>query len=214
MIPIRRILKRGRLSAAALLAAAALAAPLAGCQGQRPAGSISGNPDWRDPNPGRPGKEIDPLKVETRDDIISIVTFWDPVPWLWDTPRGVVGFRVPVHFVSGTTERGAFVPGIIRCRIYTMERDEEGRLTRTLAHEWEFDEAASTNYRVRRLAVTGYYYGFMLTWPPEAKINGREVDIEFSYERKDGRVVNSRAKRYAVPAATGYDRPTAERTPE
>lgn len=150
---------------------------------------------------------FDAQSVPTRDDIVAVHTFWHPVPWLFDSSNRVVGFRVPVVFVSGQTEKGAFVSGVIACRLYGRERSAGGLEQRRLLHEWRFDQQAAMNYRYRRRSVPGYQYGFMLNWPPELDLEGREVEIEFVYERGDGRQITSVGRRFRVPIPNEYRPP-------
>ena len=45
----------------------------------------------------------------------------------------------------------------------------------------------------------GYYYGFPLRWPDELRLEGKLVEIQFGYQRRDGSVVLSAARRLRVP---------------
>lgn len=153
-----------------------------------------------------PGPIADVTRIRTRDDVVAIRTFWSPVPWLTDSDGRAVGFRVPVYFVSGQTELGAFVPGEIEIKLYAVERRSDGRSERQLVHEWKFDEAAATPFRVRKRAVAGYFYGFMLTWPEELDLSGRTIEIAFSYHSRSGRAVEGPAKQLPVPGRPGQRR--------
>ena len=57
--------------------------------------------------------------------------------------------------------------------------------------------------------VMGYYYGFPLTWPPDADVIGRQIEIAFGYERADGRLVMSPARRFRVPVSQSFRGPPA-----
>jgi len=162
--------------------------------------------------PLSPPETIDPSKVPTRDDIVAIYQFWPNVPWLFESDR-VVGFRVSTYFVSGETELGEFVPGTIFAWVYTLEPGPERRLEREVAHVWEFDQAAAMSYRVAKRAVGGYFYGFMLAWPPNVELEGRLIEIEFGYERGDKTVVTGAARRFRVPVSADYVPATKKETP-
>jgi len=161
--------------------------------------------------PGRPkpGEEIDASRAETRDDIVEIVQYWRPEPWLYDADRRPVGFRSTVYFVSGATDRGAFVPGNILIWLYVLEPSTEGVPQRKHVFGWEFDEPQSVLYRVRKASLQGYYYGFPLLWGPEVDVLGREIEVVFGYERKDGRILSAPGRRLHVPVPPGYRRPTS-----
>ncbi|MFQ5805203.1 MAG: hypothetical protein ACE5I3_01995 [Phycisphaerae bacterium] len=150
--------------------------------------------------------EIDSTKIPTRDDIVQIIQYWPQVPWLQERER-IVGFRVPVYFVSGQTEKGAFVPGNIYVWVYELVPGEDGRRQRKLVHMWEFDQGDALGFRVNKRAVGGYFYGFPLTWPKELALEGKEIEVQFGYERTDKGVLLSPPRRFSVPVPAGYQPP-------
>jgi hypothetical protein len=129
------------------------------------------------------------------------------VPWLFDSDRRAVGFQATVYFWSGSTDRGAFVPGKIMVWMYTIEPSQVGMPQRKPVYGWEFDEAQSTLYRVRKTGIQGYYYGFPLAWGPEVDVLGREIEVVFGYEHLDGRIITAIGQRLRVPIPPGYRRP-------
>lgn len=152
----------------------------------------------------KPGDAIDPFAPQfIKDDIASIVCFWkDPI---WITDRGrPVGFRMTAFFVSTETDRGAFVPGVIRVRLYEMDEDDESR---TL-HMWELPEQESRLYRLKRYTASGCAYGLALVWPEALDVCGRSVDIDLEYETRSGRTL-----RYQSPRTRYVPRPPNRRTP-
>jgi hypothetical protein len=154
-------------------------------------------------------QQIDPLRVDEHDDIVAIHNLWNPVPWLKDSVGRVVGFQVPAYLVSGETEKGAFAPGTIIVWIYTIERGADGKIDRRVAHIWEFDRDKAMGFRVRKRAIAGYYYGFVLKWPAELNLDAREIEIVFGYERRDGHVVLGTPHRRRVPVAPGFAPPAS-----
>ncbi|MBU0639957.1 MAG: hypothetical protein KKB50_13900 [Planctomycetes bacterium] len=159
--------------------------------------------------PVRRVEAIDPTRIAPHDDIVEIHHFWSPVPWLYDADDCPIGFQVPVYFVSGETEKGAFVSGTIFVWLYRLKRAENGHLEREFVHNWEFNAQQAMGFRVRRLSVMGYHYGFWLTWPPVPDVLGRQIEIAFGYQRADGQVVTGAAKRFRVPVPRGFQRPAA-----
>lgn len=149
----------------------------------------------------RQSPEIDPSKVAERDDIVSINMFWQGWPWLSSSEDEVVGFRVPVYFVSGETGKGAFVANRILVWVSVVERGPDGRAKARPVHTWEFTREEAMGFRVRRLAVTGYHYGFMLAWPETLDLTDKEIEIEFGLERANGSVLTSGGRRFRVPFA-------------
>jgi len=182
-----------------------------GCEAPQGQGGRYPKPSGRS-QPLSPPEMIDPTTIPTRDDIVAIYQFWPNVPWLLDSGRPV-GFRVTTYFVSGETERGAFVPGTIFAWLYRLEWGPDGKRERVLAHVWEFDQAAAMGYRVRKEAIGGYHYGFALAFPPTVDIQGQLVEIEFGYERRDKTVVTGPARRFQAPVSTDYRRPQRAETP-
>jgi hypothetical protein len=89
--------------------------------------------------------------------------------------------------------------------MYEVFRQPDGTTEKQCVHVWEFDRAAAIGYRVRKLAVMGYYYGFALTWPPNVDVTGKEVEIVFGYERADGQIVTGTPRRAMVPGPRPAD---------
>lgn len=209
----------GRASGAGRLAACAALCALAGCAAPGPAapkksaeptvgGLSQGLSMSQRPQP--PTARIDPTKVETRDDIVMVRSIWQAFPWLYDAESTPVGFQVPVYFVSGETEKGAFVPGKIFCRAYRLLNTHDGETVRELIHEWTFNEQQATGFRATKKFILGYCYGFMLTWPKEVRVAGQQIEIEFAYERLNGTVVVGTPRRLQVPAPGQRRPPTTE----
>lgn len=150
---------------------------------------------------GENQKRPDPIaveKVDTHDDIIAINDIWQNYPWRGNQEGQVVGFTTAVYFQSGTTGKGSFVPGTIRCRLSSVQRKAGGTERLTL-QTWEFDEKAAMGFRVMRKTINWYFYGFPLVWSPDLKLTDKEIEIQFEYERKDGRIVTGSPKRLKVP---------------
>lgn len=171
---------------------ASLAPGLAGCQQLQPQ---KPNPyanvrlgGQAVPIPSTP--TIDPTKVDLHDDIVQVVQFWPQSLWIKDNATGrVIGFRATVYFQSSETERGAFVPGPIYALLSQVKSDSRGRVQRIPLHQWELDESQAMPFRVRKEAVMGYAYSFILKWPDEIDVTGRQVELVFGYQRQDGAIV-------------------------
>lgn len=181
----------------------AVALLLAGCETTRTEG-----PGSKPYEPGKP-PEIDPPKVKSRDDVFQIVQFWPQTPWLQKSDR-IVGFKVTVYFRSSETGLGAFVSGDIFAWVYELVLTEDGHREPKLVHMWQLKEAEAMGYRVRKRSIQGYYYGFPLAWPQELTLEGKQVEIQFGYERADKRVILSEPRQFRVPMPIGYRPPTKE----
>lgn len=200
----------GRFPIAFALAGLAGLAALAGCAQQPPRDDLSGVRITGSTS-GRPAPApamIDPTRSQTYDDVVRIVQFWGQTePSLRDADRRTIGFRTTVYFVSATTEKGEFVPGRILCWLYEVG-GPEAAAPRRLLHTWELTESESMGFRVRKRAIGGHYYGFLLTWPDTLRLDGKRIELQFGYERGDGRVVKADARRFRVPLPADQVTPT------
>lgn len=155
----------------------------------------------------REASVIDPTMVEERDDVVSIQQFWNPQPWINDAAGQPVGFRVPVYLVSGETEKGAFVPGTIICWMYHVDPDAPaGTTNRQPLYIWELPRSDAMGFRVRKKALMGFPYYFVLKWPETMTLAGETVEVEFGYERLDKRLVLGAPQRFRVPPPIGSPR--------
>lgn len=209
----RRARRAGRVAlcaALAVLGGCAAPGPVAQKQppGRNAGGVNQGLVLAQRPQP--PTARIDPMKVETRDDIVMVRSIWQAFPWLYDAESTPVGFQVPVYFVSGETEKGAFVPGKAICRMYRLLSTQDGETVRELIHEWTFNEQQASGFRTTKKFILGYCYGFVLTWPKEVRLAGQQVEIEFAYERLNGSVVVGTPRRLQVPAPGKRPPPATE----
>ncbi|WP_320046855.1 hypothetical protein [uncultured Ilyobacter sp.] len=143
--------------------------------------------------------EIDANRIPERDDIVQIIQYWPQDPWLYNGPR-VVGFKAPVYFVSGQTQKGAFVPGTIFVWVYRLHRTQPHQPPeRELAHVWQFNKREASNFRVTKRAIGGYYYGFPLRWPDDLRLEGQRIELQIGYERLDKVVILGTARQFKVP---------------
>lgn len=141
---------------------------------------------------------IEPARIDTRDDIVSIVQFWPQQPWLRED-AATQGFRVPTYFISAETEKGVFVSGTVFVWLYEIVAGRGGKIDRVPVQQWEFDAEQAMGFRVRKEALGGYYYGFVLKWDPTVKLDNKRVEIQFGYERvSDKKLVLSRPKQMQV----------------
>jgi hypothetical protein len=149
--------------------------------------------------PDRDKFQIDPTRVEERDDITAVYTFLPKPPWLRDTDGRVVGLKASAYFLSGKTQRGAFVPGTILVWLYEVKSGPRGRYARDYVFGWEMDRQEAMKWRVRYVRKLGYQYGLPLYWPNELDLSGKLIEVEFGYERLDGRIIVGPPRRFRVP---------------
>ncbi|MBK8914606.1 MAG: hypothetical protein IPM64_08430 [Phycisphaerales bacterium] len=147
-----------------------------------------------------PPAYIDVMAVPVRDDVVSVQCFWSALPWIQESATGkTVGFRVLTYFVSRDTEKGAFVSNPVVLSMSRIGMDEQGNFIREPLHEWTLDQVAATGFRVRKRAVGGYYYGFVVRWPPNVDPSGKRIEVQIGYRRSDGVLVQSTPRGFDVP---------------
>jgi len=156
---------------------------------------------------GRPGgaaklsvEQVERARLER--DIVAIAPHYNPYPWLLfdvTNPRPQ-GFKIDaLYLISAKTGKGVFGDGIIRVKMYRVERDEAGAGKRTLVHVWEFDPQAALPYRCVRRTVLGYGYQLHLKWPDDCDVLGKEISVVVEFVRRDGKVIRSHPKSFIVP---------------
>jgi len=134
-----------------------------------------------------------------RDDVVAVIFFKYPAPFLKGDDGRVRGIRTRVYFQSAQTGKGVFVPGIIEAELCGRQRKPGGGFERVTLHTWTFDPRSAEGFRIPREAAPGFGYGFFLFWPESLDVAGQTVDLRISYRRLDGRVVRSPFKEYQVP---------------
>jgi hypothetical protein len=134
--------------------------------------------------------------------IISIHKYVSQEPWLSFNPAGLReadGFKAAVYLESGTTGLGAFGDGTIRITMYVVERTD--LLTEELVpmYRWELNSEQSTPWRFRNPTRLGWGYGLRLPWR-DVDVSGKEIELAFQYQRRDGQMISSEPIRLRVPA--------------
>ncbi len=130
------------------------------------------------------------------------------IPFYGQNPFGTVGgggktngFVIQALYLVAPTEKGeegVFGDGIIHVSMFVIEPDGEGRPQRRLVREWLFDPEQARPYRTKKRYVGGYGYQLHCPWG-DADVLGKRIEIEVSFERRDGQVVRSRPRPFVVP---------------
>lgn len=166
-----------------------------------------------DATAGPPNPYIEVENIAVKDDIVQIVQFWPQIPFV--KKSGIpVGMTVTTYFVSGETDRGAFVPGTIYAWLFIKDRDKPLDDEEEPAHVWKFDPDEAMNYRIRKLAKPGYGYGLILVWPNELDLEGKQIQIQLAYRRLNGTVVQAPRRDFEVPVGPNYRRRHAKQDAE
>lgn len=150
-------------------------------------------------------EKFDASAIRTDDNIISVVVLWDERDlWLYrpENTEVVAGFRMNTYFVSGTTDKGAFVPGLIRAKAAMDQVQPDGAVKPVVVFEKTLDVEQAMKWRYTTKKLMGYGYGLQIDWPRELDdiVAGRQIQVVVEYISNSGRVVRSSARRLAVPA--------------
>lgn len=138
-----------------------------------------------------------------RDDIVSIYQFYQVEPWTQDEEKRVNGLSARVYFSSAQNGKGIFVPGPIQVRLHVLQRRPDGTYERQPAFQWVFSEQDAQLFRVTKTSTLGDSYGFVLQWPKELELAGRDIELRFSYTRTDGKEILGRPITFRVPTPFG-----------
>jgi len=104
-----------------------------------------------------------------------------------------------LYLVSAKTRKGAFADGLIRVKLYRVDRDGPGQERRHLVHVWEFTPEQALPYRALRRTYLGYGYQLHLRWPEDCDVIGKEICVVVEFVRPDNKVISSRPKFMRVP---------------
>ena len=149
----------------------------------------------RKPTPAQVAEMIEP-------NIISVHAYMSAVDcWIWNAdrtaPQGVV--IKAMYLQGGSSGKGVFGDGIIRPKLYVMERDREGKRQWHLVKEWPFSVKKAMPFRTKQEYLPGWGYRLHLPWGDEIDLCGREIRLIVEFERKDGIVVRSGKTDRKVP---------------
>jgi hypothetical protein len=193
------------------IAAAVLTLILAGCQNprndasgapqSRPAPAIGDMPSQRKSGPPR---KLDPKLEEVirmrEPNVVGISCLYDPFnPWLWNSERThIKGVKVGALYLLGPESTGVFGDGVIRPRIYVLQRDQQGKADYKLLKEWSFNTQEAIPFRAKRRTRWGWGYGLFLSWG-DLDLTGRDIRLIVNFERLDGLVIAGNKKDWRVP---------------
>lgn len=141
--------------------------------------------------------------METEPNISNVAVFYDPYSaWSWNEDRSrVCGIKVGPVYLIGPGGKGVFGDGVIRPKLYRLDRDPDGRVQPVLIKEWSFTVEEAVPLRIKREKALGWGYGLPLLWGDQDLLADgiREVRVVVAFERSDGRTINSSKKDLRVP---------------
>jgi len=144
--------------------------------------------------------EVAQARGET--DIVNVVALYDSVnPWIWTEDRSRVhGIRINALYLFGPNDKAVFGEGVIRPKLYVMEKGDDGKKKAVLKREWSFDVDEALLLRAKKETAWGWGYWLPLDWG-DLDVSGREIRMVIAFERRDGFVVKSSNKHFPVPLA-------------
>lgn len=123
---------------------------------------------------------------------------YDQTPWLnvdRAGDRDPEGIRYRVFLDTGQG-KGVLREGTFHIELYVVDRDENGRLTRTLASDWHYPTSAFHTIAKPGMLGEGYYVH--LVWARK-DICGHEIEVITQFEDPDGGMARSGTKGLRVP---------------
>jgi hypothetical protein len=134
-----------------------------------------------------------------RDDVTALYQYPQTDPWLRGDDGRVRGVKVLLYAVCAATDKGEFVGGPIEAQLRVFRWLPDGTKSPEVVHQWRYDWRQAQGYRLRERAVMGDRYGLLLAWPEEMVLDGEEIQLVYSYERRDGQKVLRSGSRMRVP---------------
>ncbi len=134
-------------------------------------------------------------------EVVKLICLYDQNPFVSFDEEGdlnVEGFRVTVVLASRKTGKGIAEDGVIRVKMYRIDRTPGSKPVRVLLREWPVNNAG---LRTFKSPVFGEGYKLLFQWAKEDDVLGHDVQLVVSFERADGRVIRSQTKALKVPPA-------------
>lgn len=138
-------------------------------------------------------------RMPTEPNIVNVVAIYNTgSPWLWDSDNNKIrGIYVAGLFLFGPKKHAVFGDGVIRPRLYVLERGQDGDKHPKLVKEWSFNVEEALPFRGKKKRTLGWGYGLPLPFG-DIEVTGREVQMVICFERPDGRIVRSSKQAFLV----------------
>ena len=138
-------------------------------------------------------------RMPTEPNIVNVVAIYNTMaPWLWDADKTKIrGIYIAGMFLFGPERHAVFGDGIIRPRLYVVERGPDGKKQPRLVKEWSFNVEEAMPFRGKKKLTLGWGYGLPLPFG-DLDLMGREIQMVVCFERSDGRMVSSSKQAFLV----------------
>jgi hypothetical protein len=162
------------------VSALALVAACCGCHGSRQGDSQRGN-------------------LPPKDRIRHVVCLFDSKPWLNldragdRDPEGLL-YRV---YLKTADDRGVLRDGRFDVEMYRIDRDAQGKETRTLAADWHYPTGAFDV--IDRAGVLGQGYILKFSWRKDMDLPGSEIEIVTVFTDEYGNTARSSTYCLRIP---------------
>ncbi len=126
-----------------------------------------------------------------------MVSLFDQRPWLsvdesGDRDPEGVQYRVFLDVGEG---KGRFLDGTFHIEMYKIERDQTGKIIRTLASDWNYP---TTEFAAVRARILGEGYRIRLHWA-DKNLAGSEIELITRFKDEHGHEARSDTKRMRIP---------------
>ena len=121
--------------------------------------------------------------------------------WQWtEDKQRIRGIKVGPVYLVGPKGKGVFGDGVIRPKLYRLDRGADHKVIPTLIQEWSFTVEEAIPLRIKKPNLLGWGYGLPLVWENADLLDkAREVRVVVEFERSDGGTVTSTRKDLQVP---------------
>ena len=139
-------------------------------------------------------------RMPTEPNILNVVAVYNPyTPWLWTEDKARArGIYIGGLYLIGPNWQGVFGDGVIKPRLYVMERQPDGTKAPVLVKEWSFGVEEVLPFRGKMRSKLGWGYGLPLDWG-DLNLGGREIRVVVAFEGSDAQIVTSAKKDLIVP---------------
>jgi hypothetical protein len=139
-------------------------------------------------------------RVPTEPNVMRTVALYDQYAcWMRNEDKTrITGIYVGAVYLLGPEGKGVFGDGVIRPKLYIMEKNEEGQKVPRLAKEWSFNVEEAMMFRAKEKRAWGWGYGLPLGLGG-VDIEKKEIQLVISFERSDGARCSSAPKYFLVP---------------
>jgi len=126
----------------------------------------------------------------------KVVCLFDQRPWInadLAGDRDPEGMQYRVFLDTGNA-KAQFAEGEFRIELYKIQREPDGKVSRTLASDWHYPTSQFTTVR----GILGEGYRVQLRWA-QKDLAGSEIELITQFKDRHGNLSRSDTKRLRIP---------------